>query len=265
MVRPGARRGDDDLGHVTKWTGHVEGCVVIASSRGVRGHRSASYIPSTPAPFGPGPVLLPYHTVHTCPYPMNLMDLFIHHLHHMIYMQMLLLCLFVCPTRIGDIVEVVEYPDSRLFTELRASSYVLYLLGSSLFTDKSGNIVPAKLWLIVKDVRSSGMNILVLSYVFPSGETENEVMHAIYPKSCPTFWVGLMYFSTSYSPSGALQASKQQAVQCQECVYRGFVAGSTFISSDGDMGQCPCCTIISLHRRLHASISLPHSTEDTES
>ncbi|KAI5649977.1 hypothetical protein M9H77_35982 [Catharanthus roseus] len=42
----------------------------------------------------------------------------------------------------------------RLSSCDRAACYIQYLLGSSLFTDKSGNVVPAKLWPLVKDFRS---------------------------------------------------------------------------------------------------------------
>ncbi|KAI5677266.1 hypothetical protein M9H77_08216 [Catharanthus roseus] len=38
----------------------------------------------------------------------------------------------------------------------RTACYIQYLLGSSLFTDKIGNIVPSRLWPLVKDARSSG-------------------------------------------------------------------------------------------------------------
>ncbi|KAI5676391.1 hypothetical protein M9H77_07341 [Catharanthus roseus] len=54
MVRPEARRGDDDLGAVTDRTGRVEGRVVTASSRGVRGRYSMLDILSTSAPIAPG-------------------------------------------------------------------------------------------------------------------------------------------------------------------------------------------------------------------
>ncbi|KAI5666519.1 hypothetical protein M9H77_16372 [Catharanthus roseus] len=54
MVRPEARRGDDDLGVVTDRTSQVEGCAVTASSGGVRGRHSKSDIPSTSAPIAPG-------------------------------------------------------------------------------------------------------------------------------------------------------------------------------------------------------------------
>ncbi|KAI5666635.1 hypothetical protein M9H77_16488 [Catharanthus roseus] len=54
MVRPGAHRGDDDLGVVTNRTGRVEGRAVNASSRCVRGRHNTSDIPSTSAPIAPG-------------------------------------------------------------------------------------------------------------------------------------------------------------------------------------------------------------------
>ncbi|KAI5662527.1 hypothetical protein M9H77_21850 [Catharanthus roseus] len=54
MVRPDARRGDDDLGPVKERTGRVEGCTVSASSRGLRGRHSTSNIPSTPSLFATG-------------------------------------------------------------------------------------------------------------------------------------------------------------------------------------------------------------------
>ncbi|KAI5663002.1 hypothetical protein M9H77_22325 [Catharanthus roseus] len=258
MVRLRARKSDEDLGPVTDSISRVEGRVVTASSHGVRGRHSTSDIPPTPAPFGPGiyydpgPVLLPNQTVCTRPYRMTLMDLLRHYLHHMIHMHMLLLCLSVCLAKIGHTVEfaqIVKEPDSRLSMELKATYYVQYLLGTSLFTDKSGNIVLAKLWPIVKDVWSSGMDVLVLSYVCPSSETRSEVVQAIYPE------VGSMHSSTSYSPSRALQ----------ECVYRGIVAGGTFTSIDGDMDQCPCCITLLLYRRLQGLVSPLHSLKDIES
>ncbi|KAI5683626.1 hypothetical protein M9H77_04854 [Catharanthus roseus] len=48
MVRPGARRNDDDLGPVTNRTGRVEGRVVTTSSCCVRGRLSTSGILSAP-------------------------------------------------------------------------------------------------------------------------------------------------------------------------------------------------------------------------
>ncbi|KAI5663644.1 hypothetical protein M9H77_22967 [Catharanthus roseus] len=52
-----------------------------------------------------------------------------------------------------DLAGVADSPRSGLSTEQRAACYVLYLLGSSLFTDKSGNNVPGKLWPLVKKVQ----------------------------------------------------------------------------------------------------------------
>ncbi|KAI5659174.1 hypothetical protein M9H77_27967 [Catharanthus roseus] len=88
-----------------------------------------------------------------------------------------------------DLAQVAESPGSRLSTELRTAYYVQYLLGSSLFIDKSDNNVLGKLWLLVKDVFfvggfAWGLDILVFSYVFPSGETGSEVVQAVYPKVC---------------------------------------------------------------------------------
>ncbi|KAI5674063.1 hypothetical protein M9H77_14427 [Catharanthus roseus] len=54
MVRPSGRGGDADLGPVTDRTGRVEGCLVTASSRGVRGRHSISDISVTPTPLAPG-------------------------------------------------------------------------------------------------------------------------------------------------------------------------------------------------------------------
>ncbi|KAI5668765.1 hypothetical protein M9H77_18618 [Catharanthus roseus] len=51
---------------------------------------------------------------------------------------------------------VATSKHSTMSSSDRAACYLLYLLGSSLFTDKSGNIVPSKLWPLVKDMRSAG-------------------------------------------------------------------------------------------------------------
>ncbi|KAI5656741.1 hypothetical protein M9H77_25534 [Catharanthus roseus] len=53
-----------------------------------------------------------------------------------------------------ELFDVATDPWSRLSSSDRAACCIQYLLSSLLFTDKSGNIVPAKLWLLVKDVRS---------------------------------------------------------------------------------------------------------------
>ncbi|KAI5681590.1 hypothetical protein M9H77_02818 [Catharanthus roseus] len=273
MVRPGAHRGDDELRPVTDKTCRVQGRVVTASSRGMRGRHSTFGIPSTPVPFRLGtyydhgalgssthpplnrlgPVLLLHHTIRTRPYSMTIMDLLSHHLYHMIHIFMLLHFLFICLARIGhiDLVQVTESHASGLSTEQRAACYIQYLLGSSLFTNKSGNSVPRKMWPIVKDVRSVGLDILVFSYICPSSKTGSEVVQTVYPEGCQTVWVGSMHFSSSYSSSGMPQAS--------------FVARGTISSSDGDMDECPCCTTISVHTQLHALISPPHPSNDTES
>ncbi|KAI5671292.1 hypothetical protein M9H77_11656 [Catharanthus roseus] len=54
MVRPSGRRGDADLSPVMDRTGRVEGRLVTASSRGVRGRHSTSDLPVTPTPLAPG-------------------------------------------------------------------------------------------------------------------------------------------------------------------------------------------------------------------
>ncbi|KAI5653474.1 hypothetical protein M9H77_30661 [Catharanthus roseus] len=54
MVRSSGRRGDADLGPVTDRTGRVEGRLVTALSRGVRGRHSTSDLPVTPTPLAPG-------------------------------------------------------------------------------------------------------------------------------------------------------------------------------------------------------------------
>ncbi|KAI5677860.1 hypothetical protein M9H77_08810 [Catharanthus roseus] len=45
-----------------------------------------------------------------------------------------------------ELFDVATDPQSRLSSSGRAACYIQHLLGSSLFTDKSGNIVPSKLW-----------------------------------------------------------------------------------------------------------------------
>ncbi|KAI5681141.1 hypothetical protein M9H77_02368 [Catharanthus roseus] len=51
-----------------------------------------------------------------------------------------------------DLAAVAESPRSGLSTEQRATCYVLYLPDSSLFTYKSENNVPGKLWPLVKNI-----------------------------------------------------------------------------------------------------------------
>ncbi|KAI5672480.1 hypothetical protein M9H77_12844 [Catharanthus roseus] len=60
-------------------------------------------------------------------------------------------------SRCMELFDVATDPRSRLPSSDRAACYIQYLLGSSLFTDKIGNIAPSKLWPLVKDVRSSGV------------------------------------------------------------------------------------------------------------
>ncbi|KAI5681896.1 hypothetical protein M9H77_03124 [Catharanthus roseus] len=65
--------------------------------------------------------------------------------------------------------DVATDPRSRLSSSDRAAYYIQYLLGSSLFTDKSGNIVPSRLWPLVKDVRSSrgfAWGVAMLAYLY---------------------------------------------------------------------------------------------------
>ncbi|KAI5661228.1 hypothetical protein M9H77_20551 [Catharanthus roseus] len=50
-----------------------------------------------------------------------------------------------------ELFDVATDPRSRLSLSDRAACYIQYLFGSSLFTDKSGNIIPAKLWPLVKN------------------------------------------------------------------------------------------------------------------
>ncbi|KAI5654837.1 hypothetical protein M9H77_32024 [Catharanthus roseus] len=172
-----------------------------------------------------------------------------------------------------DLAQVVESPGNRLFID-------------SLFTDKSGNNVPGKLWLLVNDVRS---DILVFSYVYPNSEIGSEVVQAYIQRFAilghktehklidirirpdlmttdevrwtpyrpeeitDTVWVDSMHSNSSYSPSGT-----------------PFMARGTFSSADGDMYQCPCCTTLSVHKRLHAlvfvdMISREVNTDDVDS
>ncbi|KAI5654382.1 hypothetical protein M9H77_31569 [Catharanthus roseus] len=101
-----------------------------------------------------------------------------------------------------DLALVAESPSNGLSTD-------------SLFTDMSGNIVPGKLWPLVKNVRSVGgfawgLDIPIFSYVCTNGETGSEVV--------------------------------------------GIVARGTFSSTYVYMDQCPYSTTISVHRRLHALV-----------
>ncbi|KAI5672700.1 hypothetical protein M9H77_13064 [Catharanthus roseus] len=75
----------------------------------------------------------------------------------------------ISDTNIGingqDLAGVAESPRSRLSMEQRAACYVLYLLSSLLFTDKS-------------------LDILVFSYVCTSGEIGSKVMQTTYSEVC---------------------------------------------------------------------------------
>ncbi|KAI5682392.1 hypothetical protein M9H77_03620 [Catharanthus roseus] len=56
--------------------------------------------------------------------------------------------------------------QTSLSPHVRAVCYLQYILGSSLFSDKSGNIVPARLWPLLQDASSVGsVDISVLSDV----------------------------------------------------------------------------------------------------
>ncbi|KAI5656436.1 hypothetical protein M9H77_25229 [Catharanthus roseus] len=81
-----------------------------------------------------------------------------------------------------DMARVADSPRSGLSTEQRAACYVLYLLGSLLFTDKSGNNVSGTLWPLVKNVSSVGLDILVFSYVCTSGESGSKVVQTSHPE-----------------------------------------------------------------------------------
>ncbi|KAI5650316.1 hypothetical protein M9H77_36321 [Catharanthus roseus] len=53
-----------------------------------------------------------------------------------------------------ELFDVTTDPQSGLSSSDWATCYIQYLLGSSLFIDKSGNVVPTKLWLLLKNARS---------------------------------------------------------------------------------------------------------------
>ncbi|KAI5658682.1 hypothetical protein M9H77_27475 [Catharanthus roseus] len=261
MVRPEARRGDDDLGPVTDRTDRVEGRAVTTSSLGVRERHSTSDIPSTSAPIGPSmyydrgaprsstrpppipfrtrPPTTSHHPYIPVPYPYGYSQppqtsydpyillnevsgprlqlgaqskksrprtnptqrkkakndgweqtgqdngdpqdpvLVPSYSGHIANLNILFIFLFLVFTLFlqdrsilksrsryisltgwtpsnPDLALVAESPRSGLSTEQRAAFYVLYLLGSSLFTNKTGNNTPEKLWLLVKNVSSIG-------------------------------------------------------------------------------------------------------------
>ncbi|KAI5681919.1 hypothetical protein M9H77_03147 [Catharanthus roseus] len=248
MVRPGARRSDDDLGARTDRIGQVEGRAVTASSRGVRGRHTTACRNSSsdvglgkdfgtsrseeavrvgftgsfmsmmskivgsrqkrpeksrpptnptqrkkskndgweqtgPADGGPqDPVIVPSYSgqVVGCIWRGQII----------VVIQS---DLDISDSSIGinaqDLAGVADSPHSGLSTEQSATCYVLYLLGSSLFIDKSGNNVPGKLWPLVKNVSSVGgfawgFDIPVFSYVYTSGETGSEVVQSLHPEVC---------------------------------------------------------------------------------
>ncbi|KAI5680730.1 hypothetical protein M9H77_01957 [Catharanthus roseus] len=73
---------------------------------------------------------------------------------------------------------------------------------------------------------------------------------------CVSTWHGMIaYFDCveSYMPDRVI-------IQ-----FGGIVAGGTISSAYVYMDQCPCSTTISVHRRLHALVSLPHSSKNSES
>ncbi|KAI5668656.1 hypothetical protein M9H77_18509 [Catharanthus roseus] len=51
----------------------------------------------------------------------------------------------------------------------------------------------------------------------------------------------------------------------KECAHRGVVAEGIVSPAYGDMDQCPFCTTISVHRRLHALVSFLYSSKYSES
>ncbi|KAI5657844.1 hypothetical protein M9H77_26637 [Catharanthus roseus] len=64
--------------------------------------------------------------------------------------------LLKCRSHYMELFNIATSSRSRLSRSDRFACYIQYLLGSLLFTDKSGNIVPSRLWPLVKDVRSFG-------------------------------------------------------------------------------------------------------------
>ncbi|KAI5680338.1 hypothetical protein M9H77_01565 [Catharanthus roseus] len=95
----------------------------------------------------------------------------------------------------------------------------------------------------------------------------DEVRWILYrPEEITDVWIStwhriIAYFDCveSYMPDRVVKQF-EQGIHGQECVHRGTVSPAY-----GDIGQCPCCTTILVHRRLHALISLLHSSKDSES
>ncbi|KAI5661530.1 hypothetical protein M9H77_20853 [Catharanthus roseus] len=74
----------------------------------------------------------------------------------------------------------IEVPVA-LYGTHRAACYLQYILGSSLFNDKSGNIVPVRLWLLLQDVSSVGRFSCQLSLV--------AICSSFSLNGCPHFFV----------------------------------------------------------------------------
>ncbi|KAI5657976.1 hypothetical protein M9H77_26769 [Catharanthus roseus] len=53
--------------------------------------------------------------------------------------------------------------------QVRATCYLQYILGSSLFSDKSGNIVPVRLWPLLRDVSHVGSSSMSPTNIVPEG------------------------------------------------------------------------------------------------
>ncbi|KAI5663469.1 hypothetical protein M9H77_22792 [Catharanthus roseus] len=89
----------------------------------------------------------------------------------------------------------------------------------SLFTDKSGNNVPRKLWPLVKNVSSVGgfawgLDILVFSYVCTSGETGSEVVGILVGGTISSAYVYMDQYTcyTSISDLESRQATPFHAI-----------------------------------------------------
>ncbi|KAI5654312.1 hypothetical protein M9H77_31499 [Catharanthus roseus] len=186
MVRPSGHRRDDDLGPVTDRTSRVLGRIVTASSRGMRERNNTSDLPSTPSPFASGfhyntgvprsstqppPIVggvpsdysYSTHDYTATDYesrnkrPDRARDILMPtqrkkvksgHVAGPIWRGQSDLGLRFTGRGINgqELFDVATDPRSRLSSSDRIASYIQYLLGSSLFTNKSGNIVPSKLW-----------------------------------------------------------------------------------------------------------------------
>ncbi|KAI5656556.1 hypothetical protein M9H77_25349 [Catharanthus roseus] len=221
MVRPGARRGDDDLGPLTDRTGRVEGRVVTASIRGVRGHHSTLYMLSTPAPFGPvfhPATPIPFRTQPSTPShrlytpisydpcrssqpPCTSYDPYAHAPSLPLHMPGQDRPLYHSKTQVSLNEEFRwTHPTTMLTVEpliVAIPNLMLDWTGAAdggpqdavLILSYSGYIVDS-IWRVQRSVLNSlsrfmsltGLDILVFSYVCPSGENESEVVQAIYPE-----------------------------------------------------------------------------------